>query len=174
MNNFEGLTLKTSPLTGKSWLVDVHGKRCSEKFKVAKAEKCDDVITLLSTDVGSVIYSKYSSKPCVYPNVAYCYGITKLRDNLYLVLAGGMCTSRWQYLLDEKLNHVAIEYGYFYDSKPLSEKLIGVKANAGWGIIDTTTGKWVKTPCYFELEVRDGKIIGKTKKEIVTECEVNV
>ena len=46
--------------------------------------------------------------------------------------------------------------------------------NLGWGVVDITIGQMVEQPKYFKIEVRDGKIIGKTKRVVETELETEI
>lgn len=171
-NNIKALTLKTSRMTNKSWLVDCQSKRCSGKFKV-KYQEVADVIIRLITDEGSILYSIYNVDYKKYSrDDGFWAGVNQLIYNRYLVCWRGMCSSKCYFLFDEKLQRVS-KFN-FSEYKELTDKLLGVRIQGAWGILDIVSGEIVQNPSYSELEVRDGKIIGKIRELVETECEVNV
>ena len=167
-NDVKELTLKTSRLTNRSWLVNNQGKRCSEKFRIKYLDAADVVIRLI-TDKGSILYSIYSVD---YKKLGredgFWASVNQLMYNRYLVCWRGMMASKCYYLFDEKLKKLS----GFSDYKELTGNFLGVQISDVWGVLDIVSGEFVQKPIYSELEVKDGKIIGKIRKLVETECEV--
>lgn len=169
-NNVKVLTLKTSQLTNRSWLVDSQGKRRSEKFMLKHQESADVIIRLI-TDKGSILYSEYDiDYKALGPDEGFWASVSQLMYNRYLVCWRGMCSSKSYYLFDERLRRISA----FSNYKELTDKLLGIEIHGLWGILDIVSGKIVQKPIYSQIEIREGKIVGKTRKIVETECEINV
>ncbi len=168
-----GVTLKTSPTTKKSWLVDGDGVRLSERFKL-KCQQRTGALTLITTDKGSILYSKYSRDYIAATPGKGCWTVLEqLSDKVYLAGWRGMCFSMAYCLLDEKLQAVNKEHKTFSAIRTLTANLMAVQTDQGWGIIDTVTGQFVEQPMYWEIEQKDGKIIGKIMQMVESEIKIN-
>ena len=170
--SFAGLTLKTSPVTKKSWLVDEDGLRWSKRFKVRYTEQAG-VLTLVTTDKESLLYSECSRDYIMSDKEIGCWAkLVQLSENIYLVGWRGMSFSTVYCLFDEKLQ--IVNKGHkFIAIHMLTANLMAVQTQEGWGIIDTVTGQFVEQPKYCEIQQKDGKIMGKVTQIVETEIKVN-